>query len=115
MATLAEVRKRALIKLGVGNRHQSPTANQDSDMSNAYTELYLKLQEMDQAYWGQTSAVPDEVANEVSLLMALSRADDYGISNERYQRLILGAPSAYITIRSMAVNPHRSVDEPEDF
>lgn len=115
MATQAEVRKRALIKLGIGNRHQSPVASLDSDMSNAYNEVYLQLQEIDIAYWGQTSDVPDEVANEVASLMAWRRVDDYGVSNDRYQRLAAGFQNAHSAIRTMSVNAYRSTSEPEDF
>jgi hypothetical protein len=115
MATQAEVRKRALIKLGRGSRAQTPVSYLDSDMSNAYTEVYLRLQELDIAYWGQTSDVPDEVANHISALMAWSRVNDYGVSAERYQRLSVEAKTAEPAIRMMAVNQYRSVDEPEDF
>lgn len=115
MATRAEVRKRALIKLGRASLSQTPESYLDADMVNAYNEVYRTLQEMDLVYWGQTSDVPDEVANHVATLMAWFRVNDYGVSAERHTRLAVDASSAESRIRMMAVSQYRSVDEPEDF
>jgi hypothetical protein len=115
MATQAEVRLRALIKLGVGSRTETPVSYLTNDMSNAYTEVYLRLQELDIAYWGQTSDVPDEVANEVAVLMAWRRVNDYGVGNDRYTRLAQEYVAAEPRIREVSVSAYRSTDDPEDF
>jgi len=115
MATQAEIRLRALIKLGTGSRTETPVSYLTNDMINAYNEVYLRLQELDIAYWGQTSDVPDEVANEVAVLMAWRRVNDYGIGNDRYTRLSQEYIAAEPMIRAMSVNAYRSTSEPEDF
>jgi hypothetical protein len=84
-------------------------------MVNAYNEVYLYLQEIDLTFWGQTSAVPDEVANEISAMMAWRRVNDYGVSNERYQRLAQEVRPAEMRIRTVAVNQYKANSEPEDF
>lgn len=115
MATQTELRHRALIKLGVASRHMAPSDPQDKDMQAAYLEVYLKLQDMNIAFWGETDDVPDEVANEVASLMAWSRNIDYGVSGDRFQRLAAEAPAAFRRIRLIAVNPYDSINEVEDF
>lgn len=84
-------------------------------MADAYTEVYLQLQEQSIAYWGQTADVPNEVANEVAALMAWSRVNDHGVSDKRYQRLLIEMRSAEPMIRKMSVRNYRSASEPENF
>lgn len=115
MAAQSEVRKRALLKLGVGARAQNPTSDQTDDMTNAYNEIYERLSEKKLAFWAQTGTIPDKVANQVAALMAFERVNDYGISNERYQRVAVEASRAEPMIRMHAVPTYESSEYPEDF
>ncbi len=115
MATLAHVKKQALIKLGVATPHQAPKSYQDDEMQIAYNEVYTKLENKTLAFWAKTGPVPDEVVNDVASMMAWTRANDYGISSERYQRLANERARAEPNIRYLSVNRYLSVDEPEDF
>lgn len=111
----ATVRKNALLKLGVGSIGQTPTSDLDSDMTDAYNEIYAYLEANEQTFWGQTSAIPDEVADPLATWMAWSRVNNYSISNERYQRLSAEFSRAERQIKEMAVNNYLSTREVEDF
>jgi hypothetical protein len=115
VATQAEVRKRALRKLGLASTSQAPTSDLDSDMQEAYTETYTMLERQSQTFWGESLDVPDEIANHLAALMAFTRANDYGIGTERYQRLAAERTVALREFRMMAVNEYNSSDDPEDF
>lgn len=115
MATQADVRKRALRKLGLASTNQAPTSDLDSDMQAAYTEVYALLENMKLTFWGETSAVPDEVANHVAAMMAFERVNDYGIGSERYARIEREKNAAIRNFRMMAVNEYVSDDEVTDY
>ena len=115
MATLAEIRKQALVKLGVATPHQTPKAYLDDAMKAAYDEAYTKLRDKDLVFWSQTASVPDNVSNEIAAMMAWSRVNDFGVSSDRYTRIANEQIKAEPSIRIAAVSKHISVDEPEDF
>lgn len=66
-------------------------------------------------FWGESSAVPDEVANNMASLMAFERVNDYGIGTERYARIEREKMTAMQNFRMMAVNEYTSTADPEDF
>ena len=115
MATQADVRKRALRKLGLASTNQAPTSDLDSDMQAAYTEVYTMLETLKLTFWGESSAVPDEEANNMASLMAFERVNDYGIGTERYARIEREKMAAMQNFRMMAVNEYTSTADPEDF
>jgi hypothetical protein len=94
MATKEQIKWRALNKLGVIANGQTMTAAQDADMEAAYLETYGRLADIDAVGWDADEDVPDSVANEVAVLVAMQRVDNYSISNERLQRLASQASMA---------------------
>lgn len=87
--TTAEIRNRALQKLGRLARSQTATGALADDMDDAYNEVYAELKNKGITAWGSAGPVPDEYVPHVVNLMCLLRSE--GISNERYQRLALEA------------------------
>lgn len=119
MATKAEVRNQALQLLGVLRIGQSATAQDTTEIETAYDEIYLDLKKEGLATWAATGEVPDELSPYVSGLVALSRNVTYGISQERYQRLILttgpDGNMAKREIRRLTTPKAESLEEPTDF
>lgn len=87
MATKEQVKWRALNKLGVIANGQTMSAAQDADMDAAYGEVYNRLFDIDAITWDVDEEVPDSVSNDVVLLVAMQRVDNYSISDQRLQRI----------------------------
>ena len=115
MATKAEVRLRALRELGIVQVNQAAPPHHDSEMKDSYDEVYAAIKEQGLATWTSTAAIPDEVTPHVVALVAINRADTYGISNERFQRLAGKAAGAMVGIRSLVNPPFESLDSPKDY
>lgn len=87
--TIAELRNRALQKLGRLGRSQTATGALADDMNDAYNEVYAELKNKGLVAWAEAGPVPNEYVPHVVNLMCILRSE--GISNERYQRLALEA------------------------
>lgn len=94
MASAAEIRNKALRRLGVLAIGQTATAEQGADLEAAYAEVYAALLERNLAVWGASEAVPDYLVNPVVALVAYARVNEYSVSDSRYQRLARDAGSA---------------------
>jgi hypothetical protein len=91
MATAAEIREKALKKLGIkaiGNATQSEI---QADLDEAYTEVYAMIDTLDLATWDIDDEVPDEFVQAVKDWVAYLRVDEYSIPNDRYQRIVRDA------------------------
>ena len=97
MATAAEIRDKAGFMLGVKTLGQALENSVSSDLDDAYTEVYERLRAEDLVNW--TDDIPNDVVSPVVDLVAFARATQYGVSGERYQRIILAANQAEIRIR----------------
>lgn len=119
MATRAEIRNRALQLLGIVRIGQVATAQDDTELSTAYDELYEQLKKEGLATWALTGTVPLDVTPHVVSLVALSRSDTYAISDARLQRIVLqSGPTgelAKTAIRRLTTPKHESLEEPRDF
>ena len=91
MATAAQIRERALRKLGINAAGQTTQAEVREDLDQAYQEVHAMLSTKNIAPWDFDEDIPDEFAEPVVFLVADSRKDDYAIPNDRYQRITLGA------------------------
>lgn len=103
MATAAEIRNRAMKRLGVLSQGQVAQAEYSSDLAQAYVEVYAELDAMGLVDWDFDEEVPDELAWSVVALVAYARVDEYSIPNDRRQRL--GADA------SVAINRMRELRE----
>ena len=115
MATVAEVKDGALELLGVKAIGQTAKNKDTVRATKAYNEVYANLKTEGLAIWASTAAVPDDVAPHLEALMAFNAADAYGISGERYQRIIFRAQNAFPEIRIAVTPKFESLEEPDDF
>lgn len=124
MATTAEIRQKAAKKLGLVGTGQTLQSNIAEDLDNAYLEVFGEIEALGIAGWGiSTSDVPAAFVHAIVSWVAGTRVDEYGISGERYQRIMmdfrgnpgLGIPSAQDRIRELLANPAYTDAEPEDF
>jgi len=119
MATKAEVRNQALELLGVLRLGQSAQSQDATTIETAYDEIYADLKKDGLATWASTAEVPAELVPHVVHLVALSRANRYGISNDRYQRILLEAGEngwkSKREIRRLVTPDYESLDEPTDY
>ncbi len=99
MATAAQIRDKAGFKLGVKDLGQALENSVSSDLEDAYQEVYSRLRDEDLVSWSLISEVPNELVSPVVDLVAFARADEYGVSGERYQRIAIAASQAEIRIR----------------
>jgi hypothetical protein len=87
MATAIDARNRAATMLGILGEGETLESYETADMDAAYVEAYARLSAKGVAWWDEDDEIPDEAINHVVAMMAMSRADDYSISNDRYQRV----------------------------
>lgn len=91
MPTAAEIRNRALKKLGVFGTGQTAGPDAAADIDQAYVEVYANLRARQITTWDFDESVPDKFAFDVVALVADSRKDEYRIPNDLYQRIKLDA------------------------
>ncbi len=119
MATKAEVRDQALELLGVLRIGQSPQDQDKVTIETAYDEVYADLKKDGLATWSSTGSVPAELVPHVAHLVAFARIDVYGVSNERYQRILAKTGEngwiAKREIRRLTTPDYESLEEPTDY
>lgn len=106
MATLAQVRNKALRMLGVLGAGREASGPQDADMSAAYDEVYAELEELNLVEWANDQDVPARFVDSVVALVASRRVDEYGVSGERYQRIMGKAGSSEARIRRLLADDY---------
>lgn len=111
--TLAELKKRVGNLLGILEVGATLNSQDDTRIGAAYTETYEQLKTEGLNVWGST--IPNKVANHMVAICALNCVDDYGVSNDRYQRIVAKANIALREIRKHATPEYQPLDDPEDF
>ncbi len=101
MSTAAEIREKALKKLGVKAVGNTTRAEIASDVDAAYAEVYAMLDTMSLTTWDFDEEVPDDVVNPVVWLVADVRKDEYSIPDNRYQRVSIDGNKALPLIREL--------------
>lgn len=117
MATLAEVRN---IAAGLLARHrlgQAITNDIKVRLDQSYDYVYADLKDEQLTIWSKDSGtvIPDGVATHVAALMAFEANSDIGVSDARYQRILLKANLAKPSIRKIVTPIYESLDSTEDF
>lgn len=114
-STKAEVRDIAATELGLLRLGQS-LQNQDRvELDRRYDEVHADLKEMGLATWASTASVPTALVPHVVALIALSAAQVYGISGERYQRIAAMAAMAKPSIARLVTPRYESTEEAVDY
>lgn len=101
MATAAEIRNKAAKKLGVLATGQTLESEIADDLDEAYDEVYAALDAKNLVTWDYDEEIPDEYIGPVVALVAFARADEYGIPNDRYQRIAGDMSRALNEIREL--------------
>lgn len=89
--TAAEIRNKALKKLGKFGTGTIPDSRKSDDLDQAYKEVYAQLSARHIVTWDLDEEIPDEFIHAVVALCADARKDEYSIPNDRYQRITLDA------------------------
>lgn len=113
--TVEEIRDRAANELGILPLGQPLADQDDTNITQAYNEVYAYLKKRGLATWGSTADVPDDVSPYVVAMVAWSRVNGYGVSNDRYKRLQLAFVAAEPAIRKLVLPSYVSQEEPTDF
>ncbi len=111
--TKAEMRNRALVKLGKLPLGQTPDGAASSDMEDVYDQVYARLELKGMVTWSSTDSVPDEYVEDVTALMAFERSE--GIPDSRYIRIRDDANRAFINISSIISGDWENPRDVEDF
>jgi hypothetical protein len=101
MASIAQVVDRTATRLGVLAEGLALPSYESADLTEAYTEVYAQLDAKNLAVWDFDEPIPDEYVQHVVSLMAISRANDYSIPNDKYQRVVADARMAVPEIREL--------------
>ena len=117
--TKSEAQQRAFEILTGHPIGQGLDSEDDTRMSEAYDEVYARLQVEKLAIWDSSGAMPPEVETSFLYLMCDLKKDMYSISNERYQRITLVAgkdgEDAIRNIRKMVEPSYENLDPITDF
>lgn len=116
MATTAEIRNKALKRLGVLGRGQTARSEDADDLDSAYQELHAELEAEGMTPWGANTAdIPAQYVNSIVSLLAFSRINEYSVPTERFQRITLTAAGARRKIRSLQQIPQQGPTPIENF
>ncbi len=86
--TTAEIRNKALRKLGLLRMGESARPEYAEDLDAAYNEVYAELEAEELPVWSSTANVPDEYVEPMVALCALARMGDYNVPERRSQWVI---------------------------
>lgn len=111
--TIAELVARAARELGKNPTGQAVSGAVNSDLTQAYNEVWRKLSRKDLVTWSQTEKIPEEYCNAMAFLVAEARLS--GVSQDRYQRIKIEAARALGEIRSIKEGVWVNNQEVEDF
>lgn len=101
MATAEQIRDKAIKRLQIVSRTQTPSAGVTADLDAAYAEVYAQLEALTLTNWDLDDDVPDEFVHWVVALTAYGRVDEYSVPNDRYQRIVSDAGIAESKIRTL--------------
>lgn len=101
MATAAQIRDKALRKLGILSVNNTPSSTITGDLDDAYTEVYAELEGLSLVTWDSDEEVPDSHVSSLVALVAYARVDEYSVSNDRYVRIVNDEAKALPKIKEL--------------
>lgn len=114
--TKQQIRDRAANALGILPFGQALEEPDVSRIEQAYSEVYNYLKTKGLATWPYaTGSVPDELAPYVSALVAFNCLDGYGVSNDRYVRIVNNASVAEKNIRELITTDTPPQEDQKDY
>jgi len=91
------------------------TGDQDLQASTAYDSVYGRLLAKELAVWAKAGEVPDACVEPVVALLAFELANEYGVSDSRWQRLQFSAGNAEGELRTLVFPSYVSTTEVTDY
>jgi len=114
-STKAEMRDMAGEELGVKRLHQPMQSQDAARITKSFDQVYAQLKKDGLAIWASTGSAPDEVVPHIVFLIAEGCLGVYGVSNERYNRIVMGANKARREIPKMVKPDYESQDNATDY
>lgn len=119
MASKVEAKQLAGELLGIVPIGQAMQSQHNVKMGEAYDEVHAELETLNLPVWATTEEMPDEITPHFIGLMAFNKMDLYGISDSRYQRILLKVgpegDTAKDAIRLLMSAAYSSTDAPTDY
>ncbi len=113
--SIETVRDRTAELLGILPLGQSLESQDDERITQGYTEVFNYLKTKGIATWSSTADVPDDVGPWVVVLVAHNCLNGYGVSNDRYTRIMADYAVAEQKIRELTNIDNPSQEEPTDY
>ena len=113
--SVQSVKQKALRKLGVLGATQTATGDQDAQATTSYNSIYARLLSKDLVGWAQDGPIPDEFIEPMSNILAFELANEYGISDSRWQRLQFAADKAEQQLRILIFPKYVPLTEAVDY
>ena len=111
--TVAEIKQRALQKLGKLAFGATAESALDDDIQNAYDQVYDRLEGDGLVAWSKTGSVPDKFVQQVVAIVAFERSDS--LPADKYNRLAMEASMAPTKIAKHLKGPWVNPLKPENF
>lgn len=115
----AEIRNRALRRLGVIGWGETPDSTIADDMDQAYAEVFAHLEEANVSVWAIAADVPNGIVRPLVNLCALARSVEHKISELRLSKIISEAgpngDKAVNKIRARTRDAHQPTESVEYF
>tara|TARA_R110002094_G_scaffold157781_2_gene144037 strand:+ start:4400 stop:4753 length:354 start_codon:yes stop_codon:yes gene_type:complete len=117
MSTITQVRNRAAGMLGRYRSGQAINNQLKLDLDQAYAEVYADLKNDRLSIWSSAAntEIPDDVTPWVAALMAFNATDIYGVSEERFGRIVAKRNIAKREIRRVVTPDFESLDDQTDY
>ena len=115
MATLLSVKEKALRRVGVLGNGQTVSPLQDVQVTSAYNSLYDELQSKSIAAWAQDGDIPDTFVEHIVDMLSFNLANEFGVSDSRWQRLQITADRAELKLRAISYPNYVSDTEVTDY
>lgn len=115
MASAADIINRAANDLGILRLGQALQAQDKTRITQAYAEIYADLKSEGIATWASDGDVPAECVRWVAALVADGCLNNYGVSNDRFQRIKADFANARPEIRRLTATDYVSTEDAKDF
>ena len=114
MTTTTQIVKRALIRLGKLGPEQTPTGFDNQQLTETLASLHESWVREGKVRWELTD-IPFEMEDPLVSRLAFAVVDDYGVSNDRYQRLKLANQRAIRDMQTYNEIPYSGRSEIEAY
>ena len=113
--TKAQGRQQVAQMCGVTSVGQSISPHHATEIDLAWTAIYDELKDEELAIFPSAGPVPAKIEKHLVALIAMTLTETFGVSGERYNRIVAKNNIAKREIRKLVQPKYESTDDPEDF